>query len=398
MSESSPILWLASWYPTKLDPYPGDFIQRHAKAFALYHPVHVLHIAKDESGILTRNILIEEKISGNLHETIVYYHPFKTGFLIFDKLVSRYRFRNVGKRVIRKIIKEQPTPFIHLHVAMRHGLLARWAKRDLKLQYVITEHWAGYDRSTYPEQLRPPKWYWAVTKKIFRDALYFYPEVNRMGELVNETITPVKYKPVSNSVDTTLFNNKAVKSNADKIFHFIHVSTLSYQKNIEGILRVIKKWAVDHANVHFTFVGPASDEIIKYINNSPVLSKIVTVTGALPYEHVAKEMQKADALLMFSRYENQPCVILEALCCGLPVISTNVGGIAEVIDQSNGFLIESENEQALYEALTNMMLQYKKFNCEEISRTACEKYSYETTGKLLLDYYKQDIPAFSKQL
>ena len=36
------ILWLPSWYPNKSEPYSGDFIQRHAKAAALYDPVTVI--------------------------------------------------------------------------------------------------------------------------------------------------------------------------------------------------------------------------------------------------------------------------------------------------------------------------------------------------------------------
>ena len=44
MSERKNILWLASWYPNKIDGFKGDFIQRHAKAAAIYEDVQVIHV------------------------------------------------------------------------------------------------------------------------------------------------------------------------------------------------------------------------------------------------------------------------------------------------------------------------------------------------------------------
>jgi len=394
MEKAPLILWLASWYPTKLDPFPGDFIRRHAKAFALYHPVHVLHIAKDEKGVITKDIFIEENISGNLHETIIYYHSPQTGISALSKILSTLKFLQTGKRFIKKITASHTSVFIHVHVAMRHGLLALWAKKRLRINYVITEHWAGYDRTVYPEHLRPPGWYWAATKKIFRGAFYFYPEVKKVGELINQTIAPINYKPISNSVDTSLFFPCGIKTDPKQLFHFVHVSTLSYQKNIEGILTVIEKWSAAHSNAHFTIIGPASSAIINRIKDSPILSNAVTLTGELSYENVAEQVRSAHAMIMFSRYENQPCVILEALCCGLPVISTNVGGIKEVINETNGILIDSEDENALYNAIDTMINNYERFNAAQIASDAMHAYSYETIGKQILEYYKQDMAGY----
>ena len=49
------ILWLPGWYPNILSPYDGDFIQRHARAVALFQKLTVIYIKKDEKGIVTQN-------------------------------------------------------------------------------------------------------------------------------------------------------------------------------------------------------------------------------------------------------------------------------------------------------------------------------------------------------
>jgi glycosyltransferase involved in cell wall biosynthesis len=91
---------------------------------------------------------------------------------------------------------------------------------------------------------------------------------------------------------------------------------------------------------------------------------------------------------MFSRFENLPCVLLEALCCGLPVISTNVGGIAEAVNDENGILIESENIPALANAMQKMIDEYHRYNHEKIAAEASAKYNYTKVGEQIAAFYK----------
>ena len=58
----------------------------------------------------------------------------------------------------------------------------------------------------------------------------------------------------------------------------------------------------------------------------------MSFTGLLEGQKLADELASGDFLVMSSNYENMPVVILEALASGLPVVSTNVGGIKEMID------------------------------------------------------------------
>lgn len=100
-------------------------------------------------------------------------------------------------------------------------------------------------------------------------------------------------------------------------------------------------------------------------------------------------MQSAHALVMFSRYENFPCIIIEALCCGLPVISTHVGGIPEAVNDSNGWLIPSENEEALLETMIRMIDSYAVFNRHEVANDAGDKYNDSVIGKQFYSLYQQ---------
>lgn len=397
MNPPPTILWLASWYPTKLDPFPGDFIQRRAKALSLHVPVQVLHVIKDAKGIITQKVKIEQQITGLLTETIIYYCPLKTGISILDKVISSVQFYRLGRQQINKIHKENrgKNILVDVHVAMKAGVIALWMKRKWKTSFCLTEHWAGYYKELMPPDLQRSAAFWKITKKIFTEAVFFRPETINLGEHINKELCKIQYRVIPNVVETSVFNfDKSVQK--PSTFTFVHVSTLGHQKNIIGILNVLDKLTTlsNAPSFQLRLVGPAPAEIVALVNDSPHLKNVVSFSGPIPYYQVATELKKAHAMLMFSRYENLPCVILEALCCGLPVISTIVGGIDEHLDAKNGILLKSEDENALEDAIIRMVVQYKTYNPAEISAQATAKYNYQTVGRMLLANYKEFYPQY----
>ncbi len=123
------------------------------------------------------------------------------------------------------------------------------------------------------------------------------------------------------------------------------------------------------------------------IEKTGLLNKKIFLRGEISYTEVAKEMQEANALLMFSRFENSPCSIIEALCCGLPVIATRVGGIPELINETNGMLVESLDKKGLIAAMEEMITNYKAYNRKKIAEDAAARFSYPVIGKKLDEVY-----------
>ena len=98
-------------------------------------------------------------------------------------------------------------------------------------------------------------------------------------------------------------------------------------------------------------------------------------------------MKAADFMIMFSRDENLPVVILESYACGVPVISTDVGGIREHMNDDLGILLDSEDEESLYLILDNMLDNYRNYSAKKIREYAVNHFSNEVIGKQLFDVY-----------
>ena len=374
------VLFLASWYPSRVDAFDGDFIERHARAISLFHKVFVVYVVKDPS-IKNGKTTVNKEIAGNLISFRGYYpySKFKSGFL--EKIHSNYLSFRLHKKIFKIIQEEFGMPdIVHLNVLMKAGFFARWLKKKYRLPYVLSENWTGY----YPENkngfLQKPALYKKISKRVYTDCDLPLPVTKDLGEKMNKLFGVIKqFMVIPNVVDTSLFyfENQIAK----KKKRLIHISTLGYHKNIWGILHSIKKLYQQRQDFELLIVGNPSSEIIEWSKKNGLYERCVIFTGLISYQEVATHLRNADALVMFSRYENLPCVILEALCCGLPVIASDVGGIREVINNENGILIHSENENELLESMNHLLDNLEKYDKVSIASSASKKFNYQTVAQ-----------------
>jgi len=378
------ILWLTSWYPTDLDKWNGDFVQRHARAAALYCNITVIHVEADLQNLLKEPFVTKTNIEGNLTENIILFKPSQSK--IAGRLLNLRRYKKYFKTEVKKYIKENGLPdLVHVHVAMKAGLIALWIKKKYKIPYVVTEHWTIYHENsddTYSDRSFVFK---RCTRNIFKNAKLVLPVSKNLGEIVSNTVTPIVYKPVYNVVDTEYFYYNGFRD--ERPFTFIHVSSLNEQKNPEMIIESFVSFHAIYPRTKLIMAGEIQGEFFEYIIQQNLSANSIQFTGLISYHEVARLMQKSDAFVLFSRYENMPCVVLEALCCGLPVITSNAGGLNEVINSNNGILVREYTPAALTRAMTDLYVSYLQYNKQNISTEARSKFSYQVIGEEIKDTY-----------
>ena len=100
-------------------------------------------------------------------------------------------------------------------------------------------------------------------------------------------------------------------------------------------------------------------------------------------------MQQCDCFVLPSRYETFGVVYIEAMACGKPVIAVKNGGPDDFVNDFNGILIESEDIEALADAMNYIALNYKHYDSYEISGYVRNQFSEETIAKKLETVYKE---------
>ncbi len=125
MSKKHHIVFLAGWYPSKIIPLNGDFIQRHAEAVSLLHKVTVLHVITDPK--TTKTVITDKEING-VRTLIAYIKPSKLKLLLFFTTYLRLL------KMLPKI------DIIHVNKLFPVGLIAVYYKRFKGVKYIISEH------------------------------------------------------------------------------------------------------------------------------------------------------------------------------------------------------------------------------------------------------------------
>lgn len=374
------ILVLPSWYPSDVDRFNGDFNERLVTAIAEKETQVVVYLVWNKENKKKRTVF---SIKDNVYVYIVYIPHFE------NRLRNVVLFVKSYLNQIDEVFKKFGRPkLLHTYVFFPAGIISLYLKYRYGFKSVLTEHWTAFYEENKGHLKSQNFFKRLIYRKILRSFDVIIPVAKRLGEQI-ESWSKSRKIVIHNVVETKVFNYKKEEDNRET-FKYIHVSSLNYQKNIDGLLstfeRLLKRNEAKD-KIELVLIGMGDEKLEHRIKSSPFLCHSVNYKGILPYEEVAMEMKKANAFVLFSRYENMPCVLLESLCCGLPIVSSKVGGIAEIIDNTNGILIDSENEKQLEEAMLKMVEEYDKYNQKEIAEKAMEKYSYKSIGLKISEIY-----------
>ena len=120
-----------------------------------------------------------------------------------------------------------------------------------------------------------------------------------------------------------------------------------------------------------------------------------TFTGRVEHDEIYQHYSMSDIFLNASRIDNQPLSIIEAFACGVPVVTTDAGGIPDIVsDGETGFLVHVGD----YEALAARALELIAFRNTAIpmvhrARAECAKYTWDVVREQWLDIYQSLAPA-----
>lgn len=181
---------------------------------------------------------------------------------------------------------------------------------------------------------------WLIKKMISIYVKVMLKCANAIFVLDNKTYNQyIPYNKNVFKVDNSIVNSEFVRSSTlgryGKI-NLIFVGRLSRNKGIEEIINSIRK--LDREKFLLSIIGAGEEyEHLNEVIKKNKLTDNVKLLGKRDRKELKAIYSKADMLIMNSQTEGAPMVVLEALAAGIPVVSTNVGNISEmIIEEYNG--------------------------------------------------------------
>jgi len=130
------------------------------------------------------------------------------------------------------------------------------------------------------------------------------------------------------------------------------------------------------SNIHVTFIGDGPERFFleKFVRENEILEH-VRFLGRIDNSQVYKYLFQANIFILMSKNEGLPISIIEAMRAGLPIISTKVAGIPELINEGeNGFLLDPDADQ-----LTSLLNDIDSHNWVKMGKVSRNRFLREFT-------------------
>ena len=366
------VLFLSSWYPSRVHTTLGNFVRYHALAASKYNSINVLYIVADDN---VKDYEIKYFQDHELKTTIVY---FKRGIF---KYLNYFVAFTKGFHFVKEKNKLK-FDIVHMNI-MHPGIWqALYLKWRYKIPYVVSENWHGFqDLAKYNLSFLEMK----LIKIGIRFSSVISPVSKQLKNCMINANYQAKYQIIPNVVDTDKFHIGELDTNKNN-FTFLHVSTLDDSiKNVSGIIDAFEK--IKHKNMVLKIIGDGPvDWIIKKVSTLKTKNTVI-VESEKTHDQIAEEMQKADVFVLFSNIENLPLVLIESISSGTPFIATKVGGIPELFNNELGRLVDAGSIDQLLSEMNFMVENPDFFNPSRIRSFAIKNYSNEEVGKKFNDLY-----------
>lgn len=347
------ILILSSWYPTKAQPFLGNFVVRNAKLLQTKYNVTVVNTIPSDSA---KELFLEENKNNGYRELQVTHPRGKN-------LYSKKRWQKKALKLA--FLETDSFDLIIGHVLLPKALQFVVTKKNFECPLLLVEHGSYYRKGFRNKWNRLQEFILKYTRKHFDEviAVSIFLKQNIQADFPGNEINVI-----GNHVDTVAFDIGNQQEN--KKTEFLHISTLDpATKNPQGIIDACVLLKKQAAQFHLTIICDEDYSVWKAEADKQGLVEHISFQGPKQWKELVPAYQKADAFILNSNYESFSIVLAEAWATGTPVISTSVG-IAHNLDKEYGIQIESNNPESLKEAMSKMIENQFEFSSTKIREKA----------------------------
>ncbi|MGH2933070.1 MAG: glycosyltransferase [Gaiellaceae bacterium] len=360
------VLFVTTSYPSDDAPATGVFVLEHARAASLHADVAVLHLDRRHD---TRGISVHR-------EPIAELPTWRARYAYRPTAVSIAAHVAAGIAGYRAVHRAGFDPdLVHAHFFLS-ALPAALLPRPM----VETEHWTAFlpeDPMTLGAPLE------LAARVVLGRARTVMPVSESLAVAMRAAGIRAPFRVVPNAVDTSLFHPGPGGGGK----RLVTVGLLHRQKGIDILLRAFARVRAQRPDATLDIVGDGPERrAYEHLCSELALDAPVTFHGLRPKPEVAARLAESDLFVLASRFDNNPCVLVEAQAAGLPIVASRVGGIPEIVED-NGLLAPPNDDEALAGAILDALAGLDRWDRTVIAARADKRYSVAQVGRTLAEVY-----------
>ena len=195
---------------------------------------------------------------------------------------------------------------------------------------------------------------------------------------------------IRNGVDINLFRPDISKRSDDDITDFVYVGRLSFDKGVHILLDAFQEYHNENPNSRLTIIG---DGMLKHQIDDIEHDGSINWIGAIDHNKIPNILQRMDAFVIPQNIGGLGLSVMEAMSCGLPVITTAIGETVKLLGNHEGILVEPKSVPAVVDAMRTLsedkrLRETMGNNCRKKIE---EKYSWDSQIGLIEQVYKRAI-------
>ena len=190
---------------------------------------------------------------------------------------------------------------------------------------------------------------------------------------------------IGNGYDSNIYNYKESSKRRKNI---LTVGSLRWQKDQATLIKAFALFLKKHNEYRLIIIGDGElKEELKKLASSEGVDDSIDFFGIIPPKDVASIMNQSDFFILSSISEGSPKVVLEAMSCGLPIVSTSVGDIPLLI-RDFGISCPPENPILLSDSMSDCVQMSNNISRKDISKSVSNR-SWINITNLLENKYQE---------
>lgn len=375
------ILLVPYQYPNPYNEISANFCQKQAECLAKAgHEVSVLSVIHFTiPNIIKKRKLFFGKIIYNSNNV-------KTYLLLIPSIpkllrINLWFLQKSGLLFFKYYLKKEKLPdIIHLHIFFAGNLAIQLSKK-YNIPYIVTEHSSNFALNLVKG------WQNKLAKNTFSNSKVNIAVSENLANLLSENYN-IPFKVIPNVINTDFFAPNSIKKQS-KVFTFINVANLKKVKNHSLLINSFCELYKNIKNIKLIIIGEGDEEKTLYqLSQTLNLTNVISFVKNANSSVVKKYLNEADCFVLSSNYETFGVSIVEALSCGLPVISTKCEGAESIITDPKIGLLSNSNVRDYSETMFYVYKNFEKYDSNYIRKFAIENYSYEAIAYKLTTIYE----------